>query len=713
MDANELKAMLAAEKADALSGMDSSDLGAERSRAMDYYLGDMASDMPAPDGRSKAVSTDVADVVEGLMPPLMEIFAGGDRVVEFSPVGPEDEEAAKQETDYVNHVFMQKNPGFVAMYSYIKDALLSKNGFVKVRWERSESEDRETYANKAENEFAIVAQRALDGEIKIEDHTANEDGSHNFVVVTSKKYGCARVYPVPPEEVGISRNARALRKGECTYAFHSTTTNEAALIDDGFDPAQVKALPSSNRDSGDEEEARNTIENEDQGSSESTNRAARPIERTEHYVLMSYKDDEPARLYQVTTGGAQGEILKRKGGELAIDPIDDFPIVTMTPIMQTHRVFGRSIADIVLEIQRIKTALLRQLLDNAYLANNQRVEVAEEYAGPRTIDDLLTNRIGGMVRTKRPGGILPIANQSIGNFAFPLLEYIDTARDNRTGITKQSQGLDSTSLQNETATKTNNMFAAAQARVKLIARIFAETGVRDLFSLLHQTIRKNDNQQHVIKLRNKWVPVDPRAWKTRDDMTINVGLGIGTKDQQVAHLLNLLGVQERALAIGVATPKNVYEAARQLPELLSLKNADKFFTDPNAPDDPENPKPAPRPSPEMAKVQGELQLEQQKALAKHQSDQQQAQAKMQADAARGQQDYEIAMAKISAETALKREQIGAEMELKRQQLVAELELKREQFAAELSLQRELGHSKVAADHDAKVSSSVHTGGEPG
>ena len=164
----DLRALLAAEKADALSAMAASKLSEERAAALDYYLGDMSRDMPAPDGRSKAVSTDVADTVEGLMPALMDIFTSGDEVVRFEPVGPEDVAAAEQETDYVNHVFMQQNAGFIVLYSFIKDALLSKVGIVKVWWETREEHERETYDDLDDAAFAIVAS---DPDVEIVAHT--------------------------------------------------------------------------------------------------------------------------------------------------------------------------------------------------------------------------------------------------------------------------------------------------------------------------------------------------------------------------------------------------------------------------------------------------------------------------------------------------------------------------------------------------------------
>jgi hypothetical protein len=175
MPSLELKAMLAAQKADTLSAMSAASLAEERSDAMDYYLGDMSKDMPAQDGRSRTVSTDVADTIEGLMPSLMDIFAGSDEVVRFEPIGPEDEEAAQQETDYVNHVFMQNNPGFMVLYSFIKDALLQKVGIVKIWWEETEEEQRETYYDLTEDQFAMLSMAVAEskGAMKIVAHTAH------------------------------------------------------------------------------------------------------------------------------------------------------------------------------------------------------------------------------------------------------------------------------------------------------------------------------------------------------------------------------------------------------------------------------------------------------------------------------------------------------------------------------------------------------------
>lgn len=174
---SELQAMLSAQRLDALAATQSAKLTYEREKADRYYYGDMSADMPAQEGRSQAVSTDVADTVEGLLPNLMDIFAGSDEVVRFEPVGPEDEEAAQQETDYVNHVFMQQNPGFMVLYSFIKDALLSKTGIVKVWWEEREQEQKETYYDLTDDQFAMLAQAVAqsDGSLEIVEHTAHSE----------------------------------------------------------------------------------------------------------------------------------------------------------------------------------------------------------------------------------------------------------------------------------------------------------------------------------------------------------------------------------------------------------------------------------------------------------------------------------------------------------------------------------------------------------
>jgi hypothetical protein len=602
----ELGAILEAEKSDALSA-DASDISEQRADAMRYYNGDMKADMPSIEGRSKAVSLDVYDTIESMLPDLVEIFASGEEVVKFNAVGPEDVPLAQQETEYVNHVFMQKNPGFLVLYSMMKDALLSKVGVVKVHWEESEDEERETYLDQPEDVFALVQSKP---DVEVVEHTANDNGTHDFTIVSRKSYGCAKVEPVPPEEFGISRRARSLR--DCSYCFHEVSRSEQDLIDEGFDEDQVRELPSFGEEQKEEANARDTVNEGSSGSGDSSlNTAMRPIRVTEHYIRMRY-DGDSARLYRVTTGGEAGKVLRHKG-EPAVVPIDMIPFAAITPVIVTHRFHGKSIADLVMEIQRIKTALLRALLDNAYLAVNPMTEVAEDIAGDNTIDDLLVRRPGGLVRVKQPGAVKIIEHPGVGDDVYPLLQYEDSVREWRTGVTKQGTGLDANALNNQSATAANQLHNAAKARLRLVARIFAETGIKDLFWLLHGTIRKNASQADTVELSNKWVTVDPRQWKTRKDLTATVGLGTGSKAEQMVAVQTVAAYQEKLMLGGLTnmvSPTNLWNTAKDLTKLAGKKDPGYYFTDPST-----TPPPEPKPDPEMVKIQGQLEVEKMQARA--------------------------------------------------------------------------------------------------
>jgi hypothetical protein len=699
MPLSELKALLEAERNDALAAISASKLSAERSDAMDYYLGDMNKDMPASDGRSRAVSTDVADTIEGLMPALMEIFCAADEVVKFEPVGPGDEAAAEQETDYVNHVFMQLNPGFLILYTFIKDALLSKTGLVKVWWEQRTLEEKETYYDLTDDAFALVS---ADPDVEIVAHTARPMGQmpgqppaapqlgaprqpepmlHDVECVRSKDAARAIIEPVPPEEFGISRNARSLR--DCDYCFHKLIIQQAKLIAQGYDAEQVKTLPSYTALTNIEEVRRDTV-NEYEFTGDQNNQAARRIETTEHYIRMDYEDDGKARLYKVRTGGSQGDIL-RKDGKPDIEEVDDIPFAAMTPVIQTHRFFGRSIADLVMDIQRIKTAVLRGILDNTYLANNPRVEVAEQFAGPETLDDLLVSRPGGIVRTKQPGGLTWQTVPSIAAAAFPVMEYMDAMREWRTGVTRQGQGIDANSLQNQSATAVNQVFSAAQARIKLIARIFAETGIRDLFQLVHETIRKHGQARQTVQLRKQWVTIDPREWKKREHMTSTVGLGTGTKQAQLGALGGIMALQEKGVAIGLVSKKNLHNSASDYVKLAGFRSPDQYFLDPTQQPDPQDPAGGPippPPNPDMAKAQANQQAQQgQLAVA----------------AAKTKADGEHQMVKTQAEMALEQQRFEHEKELALLQHGLDAEKTRQQMAHSAA-EHQQNMFNLAAEH---------------
>jgi len=496
--------------------------------------------------------------------------------------------------------------------------------------------------------------------------------THDVTIVTTRKLAQARVLGVPPEEFGIERGARNIR--DCNYCFHEVVTKtEAQLIAEGFDEEQIKSLTDYTGNTEIETLARDTVGEHFSTTAGGVNSAARLVRITEHYVRMDYDGNGRPCLYQVITGGDQGEIL-RKDGKECVTPFDAIPFAATTPVPITHRFFGRSIADLVMPLQREKTALKRGALDNLYLHNNPRVEVAESNAGPNTLDDLLVSRPGGVVRTKTAGGLNWQVVPDITGSIFPMMQYLDAELETRSGLSKQTQGIDADALQNQSATAVAQVFSASQMRIKLIARIMAE-GVRDIFSLLHATIRKHGQQLETVRLRNAWINVDPRGWKTRDDMTINVGLGSGGKAQQFAQTMAIANVQKQLIAggkVNLVGDQQLYNTAAELTRIMGHKNPDKFFNDPTAVDPQTgqllNPPPAPPqppPDPKLLAAQARAQLDQ--ATAAHQA--QIAQQKAQNDAIHLQ---------VKAQTEVQLARIKAELDAKMALLDAHLKASTEQ-----------------------------------
>jgi hypothetical protein len=472
---------------------------------------------------------------------------------------------------------------------------------------------------------------------------------HDVTVKSIRKTECARVMGVPPEEFGISSSARNIR--DCGYCFHATPRAEGDLISEGYNAEQVKKLPTHRPYTTTEQTARDTVDESAYAQASDTNRTRRMVLITEHYIEMDYEDNDKPAIYRVVTG-EHFEPLE-KDDEDTVCRVEMFPFAAMTPVIMTHRFWGRSIADLVMDVQRIKTALVRGLLDNLYMRNNFRTEVSEAHASDNTIDDLLLARPGGIVRTKQPGGVTPLQVEDVSQAVYPALQYFDATREWRTGVSRQGQGIDPNALQNQVATIANQMEMMSDKKIKLIARIFADTGIRDLFSLLHAIIRKHGSKAQTVRLRNQWVDVDPREWKQRDDLTIKVGLGSGNKAQQMAGIQMIVQSQIQGVQAGLVSKNNFWHSAQALCKVLGYPDAAQFFVDPNAPADPQDPNSAalpPPPDPKHSEIAAKAQAEQ----AKIQADAAHQQMKTQADI-----NFQQWKAKIDAE----REQQKAQMDM--------------------------------------------------
>jgi len=591
-------------------GVNDSELSDQRAQAIDYYLGQPFGN--EIDGRSQVVSYDVQDTIESALPQLLKVFVSGDQVVEFSPKGPEDQQAANQETDYINHIVMEKNNGFETFYVWFKDALLSKNGYVRVAYEEEEETEEEEYSGITDAQLQMLAS---DDNIEIAeieslpDPTVNMDELiqmtmmqggdpaqiqvpqiHNVKIKITNKEGKIKIYNVAPEDMLVSvdtvgtclQNSRFVQQR--TYMQRSKVASEFKLS-----KRAAQELQSDTAQGWDEESNARDVYSEEYD---------RTADLDEVLVKDSFIMIEGERHRVVSVGNTI--IFKEK--------TDCVPFASLTPMIMPHRHIGRSYADLTMDIQLIKSTLIRGQLDNMYLANNGRYAISDRV----NLDDMLTSRPGGIVRVQgEPStAILPLQHAPFPPTSFTMVEYMDNMKEKRTGVTAYNQGLDSNSL-NKTASGVAQIMSAAQQRLELVARTFAETGVKDLFLLVHRLVRMNYTKPDIIRLRNQWVEVDPREWKNRKDLSISVGLGAGNKDQQLMHLSTILQMQREAIQIGITNPEKIYNALAKLTQNAGFKNPDEFWVNPaNAP-----PPEPPGPSIEEQAIQAQKEIDAMKVQA--------------------------------------------------------------------------------------------------
>ena len=593
---DELLARIRDEITDSLGYGD--EISKQRETAMEYYYG-----LPfgnEVEGRSQFVDSTVQDTIEWIKPSLMRVFATGDEMVKFTPHGPEDVQMAEQASDYVNYVFTKDNPGWEIMYSWFTDALLSKNGIVKVWWNEYEEEEREEYRNLDE---AGLMSLLSEEDVEVVEHTQhqleNEPPYHDLVIKRKNYDGRIKIENVPPSEFLISREAKDIQNAR--FVCHRVKKTLSELREMYPDESlEVEDLTGSDEDMGSmfgEFEARHNFDNSSNFGLNDTiasEEALRTYWLHESFMKTDYDGDGIAELRKVCTVGDR---------ILANDAIDKSPFVSITPIKIPHKFFGLSVADLVMDLQLIKSTMLRTLLDNAYNQNFGRYAVLE---GQANLDDLLTQRPGGVVRVKSPNAVTPLPTPALEPYTFQMLEYIDSVRESRAGVSKMSQGMNENALTSHTtATAVNAVMTAAQSRVELIARNFAETGVKDLMICIYELLYKNQDRERMIKLRNNWVPVRPDVWKDKYDCSVSVALGSGNKDQQMAHLSQMLSFAGEAMKGGlpIVNAQNMYNLGAALVRAMGFQNVDDFLTNPaTVPPKQEGP------SPEEQAQQMEMQL---------------------------------------------------------------------------------------------------------
>ena len=657
----ELKGTITREITDAL-GYQNGKLVQERSLALDYYNSEPFGN--EVEGRSQVISSDVLEAVESVLPSLLRIFTAGDDIVKFEPVGPEDEEASKQATEYINHIIFKENDGWKVFYTWFKDALIQKNGFIKHYYKYEDEFLKESYKGLTEIEYqALLIDDAVEvvnvEEVTEEKMVMTEQGEmadtqtvFNVDVRRKSSSGKICIENVPPEEMLVSKRTKTL--ADAPYIAHRLKKTVSDLIAEGYDRKKIEDIPNYANSTWNEESLSRNLFDEESYMDESADPSMREVLYYENYIRTDIDNDGVAELLKVCTVGDTNEILH-------VEEISYIPFSTITPIINPHRLFGMSVADLVMDLQQIKSVLLRQLLDNAFLMNNSRVLAVDSQVN---LDDLLQSRAGNIVRVKSPNAVVPLQAQNFMQEGLAMMEKVDQIKEQRSGISRMQQGLDPNTIQKShtTATGVKEAMASAGQRIETIARVFAETGIKDLMNCLLKLTTQYQDYKKIIKIRNSYVPIDPREWKNKFNLTINVGLGTGSHEQRLQILGQILGIQEKIMMSGskLANEQNIYNTLERMVHNAGFKSPQEFFTNPETLP-PEQPKDPMQENPLLIATQQQIQADREKNVA---------------------------------ELQLKKEKMEAELELKKQEQVAELELKKQEMLAELQMEREKMNRKA-------------------
>ena len=678
MDDDELQGIVAAEIDDAIDFIDNT-VSPVRAKATEYYRGEPFGD--EEDGRSQVVSMDVRDTVQAIMPSLMRIFTSGDKVVEFVPHGPEDVATAKQATEYVNYVFQKDNPGFLVLHSAFKDALVRKNGVIKFYWD--ESYETQTSEMTGLDDMALAT---LSGDPTVsldivssypafkqtEEMAAVGQQApllHDVRATRRMPKGRVKVEAVPPEEFLIDRRAKSIEDAELVA--HRRVVTVSDLVAMGYDYDEISALASDNDDMDTNVERYTRNPALTSASSDRSDPAMRKVSYIEAYIKVDRDGDGIAELRKVCVAGVGNKIL-------ADEPWDVVPFASFCPDPEPHDYFGMSIADIVMDIQRIKSVVMRNTLDSLAMSIHPRVAITE---GQVNIDDVLNTETGAIIRQRSPGQVQPLTMPFVGQQAFPVLTYMDEVKQNRTGISKAAAGLDADALQSSTASAVAATVSAAQQHIEMIARIFAETGMKTLFRGLLRLIVQNQDAIRMVRLSNEFVPIDPRGWNASMDATANVALGRGTDTERMVMLQQLMQMQKEALTtLGPINPltdmQKLYNTLTEMTALAGFKDTSRFWSDPaqfQPPQTPEEPDineqliavQIQQIQADMQKKAAELQLEREDMLMKDDRERDKMEMDLYLAAAEMQAKYgtQVNVEQIKKSTAIARETMKAQADM--------------------------------------------------
>ncbi|MEX3555207.1 MAG: hypothetical protein VB131_00765 [Burkholderia gladioli] len=563
--------------------------------------------------RSQIASRDVRDTILGLLPDLMRVFTSSENVVEYQPTRSDAVEAAEQATDYANYVFMRDNPGFMTLHSAFKDAMKLKTGIVKVWWDDSEIVRTEHYRNLDPAAMFVLEQDEEVEQIEIiKEFQQGEDPTPYIDARVKRRIrdGRIRIEPLPPEEFLIDRRARSF--DYFNVVAHRSMKTVSELVALGYDENLVREhVTSPELDTNVEYIVRQPWARV-VGSFDGMNPATQRALYCEAYAWIDADGDGIAELHKICTMGPSYKVVHK-------EPVEYLPFADFQCDPEPHTFFGESIADVTMDLQRIKTQIWRDSLDSLAQSVRPRMAIVE---GQVNYEDVLNNEVASVIRMRAPGMVQPLETPFVGQNAFPMIEYVDQVLEKRTGVSLQSLGLDADAMQSTTRLAVQQQISGSQGRIELLSRILAE-GMRKVFRLiLHLSVTHQDRPR-TIRLRGQWVDVDPRYWTADMDVTINVALGNGTTDQKIQVLAGVKQAQEQILmTLGPSNPivtlGQYANTLRKMVEFGGFRNPDAFFN--GLPVNFQIPPPQPQqtpPDPKLAQVQ--VQAQQVEARTQHEN----------------------------------------------------------------------------------------------
>jgi hypothetical protein len=574
MSDDQLRAAVSKRVGRAIGGSRST-VDARREAALNAYYGrPMGNEIP---GRAQVVTKDLMDAIEWIMPSLMRIFTTK-QAVQFDPVGPEDEDLAKQESAYVSHVLWKKNNGFMLIYSWLKDALMQRVGYVKYWWEEEEKVHEDEYTGLSQDQLALLEQElAQYGEVEVLEASASHTApgmpqTWDVRFRVRCKEGRLRLEPVPPDEVLVDDGCKGSVK-ESKFVGHRRTLMRGELLEMGFSREEATEATSYDWSISDTEQARNVDNERVEGLDEDgVDWATEELELLECTLDIDYDDDGYPEKRLLLVGGH---------GVMRNEVVDDVQFESWTPIPTPHEHVGLSFHDLLEDLQRIHTALTRGLLDNTYFANNHRLVYDKNTVNSAMLQ---INRPGGHIANDGPpiGAVVPIPVADIAGRLLPVIAHFDAMRDRRTGVGAMATGVEADVLAQSTKGAYMDASAKANQRIEAIARIFAETGLASLYQSMHKMLSKHQNWAEKFQLKDRWITANPTEWRERANLTVSVGLGTAAKEEVRANLGLMAQAQEKAGQVpGLVQPKNVYALFRRAQTELGFETED-FITDPSS-----------------------------------------------------------------------------------------------------------------------------------